>query len=169
MSQEIDITQNYRFNVIYQDLSTNSFSIEGRDVESILKNYTFIGFDGFTFTVTEESPSCVINSEIINQILGKLDDDLYQINLILDYTDGEYPDHLYDSLLILYYAIQRLSVGITSSYAMQCLKTRQYYKIEVNGETLDKLIEYANDIREPKFPLNKWFERSRSFQLRFID
>jgi hypothetical protein len=163
MSQEIDITQNYRFNVIYQDLSTNSFSIEGRDVESILKNYTFIGFDGFTFIVTEESPSCVINSEIINQILGKLEDDLYQINLILDYTDEEYPDHLYDSLLILYYAIQRLSVGITSSYVMQCPKTRQYYKIEVNNEMLDNIIAYTNDICESKFPLNTYF------QLRFID
>jgi hypothetical protein len=159
MSQEIDITLNYCFNVICQDLSTNDFFIEGRDVESILKNYTFIRFDGFTFTVTEGYPTCVINSEIINQICGKLDDDFYQINLILDYTDEGYPDHLYDSLLILYYAIQRLSVGIPSSYTIQCFKTGQYYKIEVNGETLDKLIEYANDIREPKFPLNKWFAR----------
>jgi hypothetical protein len=56
MSQEIDIMQKYRFNVICQDLSTNNFSVDGQDVESILKNYTFIEFDGFTFTVTEESP-----------------------------------------------------------------------------------------------------------------
>lgn len=88
--------------------------------------------------------------------------------MILNYTYERYSDHLYDSLLILYYAIQK-TFGIISSYTIQCFKTGQYYKIKVNDKTLDNLIEYANDIREPKFPLNKWFECSRSFQLRFID
>lgn len=72
MAQEIDIMQNYCFNVICQDLSTNDFYIEGRDVESFLKNYTFIRFDGF---IRHESPSCVINNEIINHLFRKPDDD----------------------------------------------------------------------------------------------
>ena len=64
-------------------------------------------------------------------------------------------------------AIQNLLAGIKSLYCVQCPKTKLYYTIEVNYDTLHKLVQYTADIYKSELPLDTWFERS--FQLHFID
>jgi len=56
-------------------------------------------------------------------------------------------------------AIQNLLAGIESSYCVQCPKTTVYYIIEVNYDTLPKIVQYTADIYKSELPLDTWFAR----------
>lgn len=149
---KLNLAEEYHFVITSSDLTVTQMTVTGDKVEEILQGHTIIIFRDNFFSITEGIPTCVascgnlclLNTTICKQMLPAL-------------TGEECPN--YDSLHTLLCAVQRLFAGIVSSYIIQCPKTGQSYKIEVNAETLDNLIEYVNDMHEPKFPLSKWFMR----------